>query len=214
MINDDGGLEVGSTAYVEYVDPAGANGQGFWEERLILGRVGRTEEYCVASPDFEVYVEELSLNNVGIHSIRFGYVGGGLPVGMNAPNIYGFGAIAGADHQNLLREGKRLVAQAMYARGIVPAGTPGGAPVGAVAAVVAAVAAVAGAHPPPPRVAAGGGVWVIDEPTPLHDVGVELTVLPVGALVMGTRALVSVDGEPTLVKFLDGGVLLDEYAHA
>ena len=64
------------------------------------------------------------------------------------------------------------------------------------------------------RLAPVGGVWVIDEPTCNHEVGKEIESLPSGAAVLGTRALVVIDGESTVVKFLAEGVKLPDYVHA
>eukprot|EP00973_Karenia_brevis_P051517 7153046-Karenia_brevis.AAC.1 len=87
---------------------------------------------------------------------------------------------------------------------VVPAG--GGGPVGAVGVPILPVGGRLG-------VAGVGGTWVLDEPTGSFDVGL-VVALPPGAQVLGSRALVSLENEPVVLKHLDQGVGLDEHAHA
>lgn len=98
--------------------------------------------------------------------------------------------------------------------GMVPLpGPPAPAPAPGVVGVVAPPGAAANPAPAAgPRLAGPGGAWVLDEPLVGHNVGEEIAV-QAGALMLGTRALVMVDGEEAVVKYLAAGANLDFYAH-
>ena len=63
------------------------------------------------------------------------------------------------------------------------------------------------------RLAPAGGAWVLAEPLVGHDVGDEFT-LPVGAVVLGTRALVVIDGGVASLEQLAEGVDITRWALA
>jgi hypothetical protein len=204
-----GEIAVGSVVYVQYVTDAGI-GSGTWEERLVLARVGLEHRYIIATPDFEVLCEELSSHNVSLFGIRVGFVGGGVPVGIDRNQVYGFGQILKSDLDNLLKEGQLLASQlappfgSSSGQDILPDAASADVPVSIDSAVA----------PTLDRLAPAGGVWVIDEPTYNHEVGKEIVSLPAGAQVLGTRALVVIDGESTVVKLLAEGVKINDYVHA
>jgi len=202
-------IAIGSVVYVQYVTEDGS-GTGTWEERLVLARVGQEHRYIIATPDFEVLCEELSSNNATLFGIRVGFVGGSLPVGIDRTRVYGFGEIRKADLDNLLKEGQLLASQ------LVPEPISGSNQGGLPSSASAETPVTADPTVPASgdRLSPAGGIWVIDEPTFSHEVGKEIVSLPSGAQVLGSRALVVIDGEPTVVKFLSEGVKVQDYVHA
>eukprot|EP00973_Karenia_brevis_P083914 11643674-Karenia_brevis.AAC.1 len=124
----------GDLVYVEYVAPGG-EGFGLHHERLVIAQV-EGNSYMIATPTFDLYVEDLDMSNPDLYSIRVGQVGGGLPLGITAENVFGFGLISHAQRQALQTEGERLARLERLGRGIggaAPAGVI--VPAGAVAAV-------------------------------------------------------------------------------
>ena len=217
-------FENGRRAYLEYsAEP------GLLHERIIAGHV-QNDEYVVVTPDFDIFVEQVSAHNVDLDGCRIGPAGGGRPVGLGGAQVYGFGAIAPNDLQGLFAEALDLANQERAIRGIVVPGAP--PPAGAVAAAVGPLAPPAALAPAVPVGGAGaapvpavlvapvgpvpmvqGGGWVLDEPLVGHNVGDGFT-LPPGALKLGSRALVYIGGEEAVLKFLDAGVDIAAYAHA
>ena len=221
-------LRPGRRVYVSYV--------GFEEEtheRVVLAHV-QANIYMVATPDWDVFAEQLDSTNIDLASVRIGPEGGGLPVGLLPAAVYGFTALGDADLRSLIEEGAQGAAFEKQARGLgAPPGAAGvlvhagalAAPVagGAVAPVAhaapvvggggagaAAGLALAAALPGPLPMPVGGG-WVLDEPTEGHDVGDQFS-LPGGAMVLGDRCLVQVGGDVVTLKHLPGGTDIRHYA--
>lgn len=225
-------FDVGSIVFVNY-------GDAEYHERLIGGHVER-DEYLVVTPDMDMYAEQLSGNNPDLFALRMGGAGGLLPFGIQAGDVYGFGAITAAERAAILLEAGRLCAIEKGQRGLVAA--PGAALVPVAAAAVHVPAALppapAQAAPAAGAVAAGiggaggyavaggavaamrrggvralapaGGMWVLDEPLENFDVGEEFA-LPAGAARMSDRALVLIDDEVGVLKFLEPGVAVSDY---
>ena len=226
-------FEVDTLLYVNY-------GDNEWHQRLILGHIA-AYEYMVVTPTYDFFVEQIGGAGADIETVRLGVHGGGLPLGIDANDVFGFNDGAGptaAERRQLLGEGQTLTEQERAARGLAGAGGAPGVPPGAVvvgpvapmagppgaivpAPVALGVGAPPGLPPPgvappvpaPPAVAPPGGVWVVDEPTETNNVG-DLVALPPGAAVLGTRALVAIGGEIVALKRLDPGTDLAAYSAA
>jgi hypothetical protein len=222
------GLRPGRRALLNY-------GLVVWHERIALAQV-QGSEWVVCSPDFELFVEQLDRTNPDLDGFRLAPLAGGLPLGVAAGDVYGFGAVTAAELLQLIEEGGELAIQERLVRGLAPVGplvpaAPG--PGGAAAVPVAPVAPAAPPGLPAPAAlggalllgggAGGGGVsrldrisglagsWVLDEPTADFDIGDEFT-LPAGALVSGSRALALVGTDVTVFKYLVPGANISEYA--
>eukprot|EP00973_Karenia_brevis_P039176 5411326-Karenia_brevis.AAC.1 len=63
------------------------DGDDEWHERLLLGHV-RDNNYVVATPTFDVFVETIDAGNPDLSSIRIGPAGGGLPLGVDAGRLF------------------------------------------------------------------------------------------------------------------------------
>ena len=198
-------LDRGSAAWVHY-------GGGEHHARLVGGHV-ENDEYAVVSPDFDVFVEQLSLNNADLEGIRFSASIDAPPRGVPAAGnaLYTFVPLAAADVTALLVESDQVANLERAHRGLPRLGEAARAPGGA-AAVATPVPAAAGAAGGA-RLAPAGGAWVLAEPLVGHDVGDEFT-LPVGATVLGTRALVVIDGTVASLEQLAEGVDLTRWALA
>lgn len=127
-------------ALVHYVDDVP------YHQRLILAWVTDTE-YVVATPDFDLFIEQLDFTNPALDGLRL--PGAGQAMGVGAGNVYTFAAIPdGTERAALVQEGARMAAMERVRRGLPP--VPGGA--GAVGA------GGAGQGPAPPLPIAGPGV--------------------------------------------------------
>ena len=167
----------GDEVLVNYGDDDG----GLWHTRMVLDHV-HSNDYVVASPDYDIFTEELSLQNPDLEGLRLRPPGGGMPPGLARAPVYGFGPITAPDRIHLLQEGARIAAAERAALGILPAG--GAAPVAlpaaagaaalipiagpaaaaaAPAAAVAPIVAAPAARPAPAHVVPVGGAWFIDE---------------------------------------------------
>jgi hypothetical protein len=158
-------------AYLGYED--------LYHERLVLAHVNLTN-YVVATPDYDVFTEQLDTANPDLVAFRMATVAGALPLGIQAAQTYRFAALSAADEAALIAEGAAVAVQERGALRLAAGGAgivlpPGAAamPVPGAPPVVAPVAAVAAAVPvvvdlrgPAPHVVAPvGGTWIVDEPT-------------------------------------------------
>jgi hypothetical protein len=197
-----------------------------YHERLVLAHVNLTN-YVVATPDYDVYTEQLDSANPDLVSFRLAAVPGVLPIGIDMAQTYRFAALSAADEAALIVEGAAVAFQERSALGLAVGGAVVALPVGAAAmpvpgapAAVVPLLPIAAAAPvaaiprgPPPHVVAPvGGTWVVDEPTGTHNVGDQFQ-LPVGAQVLGSRALVSIGTEVVVLKLLPAGVDLTAYVY-
>lgn len=209
-----GALEPGSSAYVAY-------DEDLYHERLILCWV-QAGEYIVASPDFDVFIEQLDAASGDVSAIRYGDNSGILPAGLAGQRIYSFNPRpTGLPLSQLIGEGVRHARTERLARGLV--GVAAGIVVegAALAPVVvpAARAAIAvGADglplPPGPGARAGpAGLWVLDEPVGEHKVGA-IIELPPGALDCGGRCFVRVEDRVVAASKLAPGTLVKSWADA
>ena len=217
----------GNIAYVRY------DGFEVWHEIMICGFI-QNDEYLTVAPDFEFFVEQLSANNLDLDGFRVQPPGGVLPLGIDAESVYGFRPLNRAERAQVLAEGLQLAEGERLGRGLGGPGAGGGLPAAAAAQALAPLAVAAGPQPPPagmlpiaagapapaaavpaaavPVVLAGAaGVWIADEPGENVDVGDEFQ-LPGGAVIMGDRALVSVNQEVMVLKRLPAGANISEYA--
>ncbi|CAK0893133.1 unnamed protein product [Prorocentrum cordatum] len=198
-------LDRGSAAWVHY-------GAGEHHARLVGAHV-ENDEYAVVTPDFDVFVEQLSFNSGDLEGVRFSASIDVRPRGAPAPGsvLYTFAPLATADISELLAEADQVANLERVHRGLPRLGEAARAPGGA-AAVATPVPVVAPA-PGGARLASAGGAWVLTEPLVGHDVG-DVFTLPVGATVLGTRALVVIDGTVASLEQLAEGAGLTRWALA
>ncbi|CAE8622891.1 unnamed protein product [Polarella glacialis] len=220
------GIDIGAEVYVDY-------GQGELHCRLITGYIQGSEN-MVCSLDSDHFPEQLDHSNPDLEAIRFPAGPGILPHGVDPNVVYGFGAMTAQARDAILREGERQTHMERAGRGLgaVAAALPIGAaampvPLPAPPLVVlpglAAAAAEAGpgvvaagqAFPEVPvaavRIVGGAGAWILDEPGEEDEIGVEF-VLPVGTVVLGSRALATIGNEVLVLKRLGPGVNVNDYA--
>jgi hypothetical protein len=203
-------------AYAGYED--------LYHERLVLAHVNLTN-YVIATPDFDVYTEQLDISNMDLASLRLDTLVDGLPVGVNLSQTYRFAALQALHEALLIWEGTVIAVRERAALGLAAVG--GGVPLplgvaarplcGAPPAAAFAVAALAAAPvaavirgPPVREGAPGGGIWIVDVATSAHNVG-DPFQLPAGALVLGTRALVMIGTDFVVLKQLPTGIDVTAY---
>jgi hypothetical protein len=219
-------------------------GDNQWHERCVLSWVTGSE-FVIATPDLDLYIEQLDLANDDLDAVRFP-ADGAAPIGVPAHLIYGFvPRLAPAGIAALIVEGERMALLERAHRGLpvltppplgaAAAGVGAGQPVlaavagvpaaafvpvvaqpAAVAPVLPAVVPVAAVVPPGPglhRFATAAGMWVLDEPMPRREVGDEVT-MPLGAVNVGGRSLVSLDGSAVVIRFLPNGADVTRYIAA
>ncbi|CAE8609421.1 unnamed protein product [Polarella glacialis] len=150
--------------------------------------------WVVATPDLDVFEEDLQAANPDLVGFHRAAANGGLPPGVPAANIYGFGPIT---QQQLLRirvQAEGVAAAARAALGVVAPGAPvvqGGAPL---------------LPPPPPGLAPAVGLVgpvgaLAGMPVPL---GAPMPLAGIAPQV-GTMIWISVEDEP---PYLKGDVLV------
>ena len=137
-------LKAGSKALVHY-------GQvpSVWHERLVLAHI-TAAEYAVCTPDFDIYSEDLSLQNPDFEGFRLIPSHGGAPPGIPLLEIYGFRAVTAADVAALIVEGTAVAEAERLARGLVALQPGGGGapPAGLVGAAIPAAVLLPLAPPP------------------------------------------------------------------
>ena len=114
-------------------------GPVLWHERWVLEHIER-DEYVVVTPDEDIYVEELSLLNSDLRSIRVRAAQGAALPGIPAAEMYELPAWTAAQVAPLRAEASRVAAAERGQRG-------GGAVAAAPVAGAAGAAAIAQAHP-------------------------------------------------------------------
>lgn len=124
---------VGRYALIEY-DVGGAR---LWHERWLLEWIAG-DEYVVCTPDRDIFVEELSLVNSDIRTMRLRPAANVVPGGVVAAEIYGLPAWGPNELQTIRDEARQVAAAERARRGGAVAGGVGGAvaapvPVGALA---------------------------------------------------------------------------------
>lgn len=141
-------MQAGDMAYVEY------NGfPGVVHARLLLALVD-ADDWAIWTPDRDLYVEQMSPNNVNF-SLFFHIPDGSLPPGIPAGQIYSFGAITANEYAQAMTDGRAERDAERARRGLL--GPP--------AALI------------PPVAVAGGGAsghdsfWVLAEMVNGHKIG-------------------------------------------
>ena len=182
---------VGRQVFVLYDVP----GAPLWHERQVLEHVHQ-ELYIVATPDFDVYGEELSLLNSDLRGIRVRPAAGVLPPGILPAQTYPLPAFTPAELANL-----QVLARAEAQVERVAAG--GAAAPAAVANAAPAAVAVAA---PVNRVFQSGSLyWLAAEQ--VDDIGFGDEVPGVaGQLVRGNKTVHTLpSGKSMFVECVDGG---------
>ena len=184
---------VGKYVLLEY----DVGGPRLWHERFVLEWV-RDEEYIVVTPTRDVFMEQLSILNTDLRSIRVRSRRGVVPAGINAGEIFGLPVWGPADMAAIQAEGLR-VAQVERAQG-------GGA-AAAVAAPPVVAQATPGADPAVAGHASGQLKWLAGEADAGFEYGQE--VVGVGAaLVRGAKAIhVTPSNQSVFVVCVDGADL-------
>ena len=218
----------------------GAADGGLWHTRWVLDHV-RFNEYVVASPDYDIFTEELSMQNLDLEGLRLRPPGGGMPPGLAGAPVYGFGPMTDADRTHLLQEGARIAAAERAALGLggppAPAVAPPAAPAGGAAPVAPPAAAGAAALIPiavpaaaaaaPPAAAAPAAAAPAARPAPVHVIPAggawiideptvdaemgDVVALPVGSPTLGDSALMTVGSRVLRIRFLAAGMDLVAY---
>ena len=181
-------------ALVEY-DVGGAR---LWHERWVLEHISN-DEYVVATPDKDIYVEDLSLLNEDIRGIRVRSVAGQVPAGVVAAQIYGLPAWSAAELAALRAEARRVAQEERVQRaggGAVAAG-------GLAVAVAPAPGLVGSASDHPTGIVK----WLAAEAGEGHKFGEEVKEVQV-AEIKGSKHVHDFGGGRTLFcECVDGGDL-------
>ena len=92
--------------------------EDIWHERYVLAHVQGTE-YIVASPDFDIFVEDVSVGNPDLSGVRFYRHGaGGAVPPPGVAQVHTFGVLSREDRTQLLLEGEELARQERHGRGL------------------------------------------------------------------------------------------------
>ena len=106
----------GDFGYVHYGE--NRRGRGLFHQRMLIGYVDG-KDWVIVTPDFDVYVEDFTINDDGAQAVRFGPPTGALPAGLVATQIYMFRPVLSrARKAALLSEGQRLAAIEKARRGL------------------------------------------------------------------------------------------------
>ena len=126
-------LPEGTRVYVAY----DLGGPPLFHERYVLAACACGQGYhVILTPDFEMYAEQISLENTDLESYRIGH-GADLPAGLGANNTYRFRNMPDA---GMMAQYRRDALQAAAAMAVAPGGVAA-APMGMVPAPAAAPAA-------------------------------------------------------------------------
>ncbi|CAE8608177.1 unnamed protein product [Polarella glacialis] len=181
-------------------------GQQVVHARLLLDLV-EGQDWAVAAPDNDVYVETCSAANPDLAAFHYPGPGGGAPAGVPAAQLYGFEPMTAQHLAGLMARGHIIGTADRLARGVPVVVGAQGLPAAPPAAQPAAPAA--GLHPGVPAPAGGGPqyVWVAIEDEPPHvqgDVVVAVgSALPLGHVLLGAnKALVPAPGGAVALKMV------------
>ena len=119
--------------FVQYDVP----GPVLWHEPLVLRHV-RDQEYVIATPDRDVYVEELGLGNADFRGVRAQGPDGGLPAGLRASQVYTLPVFSAAETAAINSEADQVLADEQAAAVLVAAAPAVAAGAGAAGAAVVA----------------------------------------------------------------------------
>ena len=195
-------LAPGTWAYLYY------DGDDVWHVRLLLAWCDGAE-YVVLSPDYDMFIEEISAANADLGGLRIAGQTTELPVGLAGQPVYAFNPpLSGAQVGDLILEGSRMARAERQARGLAPAaGAPARANSLAPAVVpIALPVAVLGGAPVGPRIAGPGGCWFLDEPGPLGNLLGKEVVVPAGCVDFGGRTFVTVDSVLCSASFVEASL--------
>jgi hypothetical protein len=110
-------LRVGTVVLVQYADEVE------WHERLVCAWV-RNNLYLVVTPDYDYFMEELSVHNPDLQGVRF-YLGKGVvPLGVEPGSIYAFPALPQDERTQLIAEGNQVGQQEALRLGLPPLAGP------------------------------------------------------------------------------------------
>ena len=184
--------KAGDIVLVRYED------DGPWHERLLLYRA-RGSIWVLATPDYDIYEEEIGSHNADFVAVRYPKPGGGLPPGVQQGTVYGFDAPSDDDKKQLIVEGTEMGRAERERLGLPLDDAPAAAAAGGNPAPVVALTGAA----LPARVSAAG-LWILDEPGTACDLG-DIVTAPPAANVFGDRALVDVNGVTLVARMLPQG---------
>ena len=135
-----------------------------WHMLYLLFRV-ENQELVIATPDYDIYIEDISLHNLVFEGLRVMGPNRALPPGLGGAAVYGFAALTGAEMTDLRSEGARLGRAEQAARGLTAGAAPAraaGLPAGLLGAAVAAP--VFRAAPVPALAAPAGALVAVGAP--------------------------------------------------
>ena len=92
-------------------------GDPLYHERLVLAHV-HASTFIVATPDFDVFPEQLDRLNPDLDAFRLVPRGVDIPVGLEQQNLYRFRALSAQQEQQLMEEGLAMAAQERAALGL------------------------------------------------------------------------------------------------
>ena len=174
-------------------------GPRLWHERMLLEWIGG-EEYVVVTPDRDVYIEDISLTNSDLRTIRVRPGPGLLPDGVVGAEVYPLPVWNAAELSAIRAEGQQLALQERNRRG--------GGQAGVVAPVAAGAAVAAPGGEDEHR--AGQLKWLAAETIGAIRYGDSVQGVAAG-LARGAKSVHAVPNGPTLfVECVDGGEL-DEF---
>ena len=162
-------------------------GAEVWHERLITARdAGRPGTYAVLTPDYDHYVEELTMTSVDVSGLRALDHQGAVPRGLVAERIYRFQDVpAGQEYRQLLRDGALMLGVPL-----VQVELPVVPPRGVLPRIAAGRAAAVAGH-----------VWVVVEDVEGYRRGEIVEELGEDAVIMGTKCLMPLEnGDVAIVR--------------
>ena len=162
-------------------------GAEVWHERLITARdAGRPGTYAVLTPDYDHYVEELTMTSVDVAGLRALDHQGAVPRGLVAERIYRFQDVpAGQEYRQLLRDGALMLGVPL-----VQVELPVVPPRGVLPRIAAGRAAAVAGH-----------VWVVVEDVEGYRRGEIVEELGEDAVIMGTKCLMPLEnGDVAIVR--------------
>ena len=157
-----------------------------WHTRLLLSHLGDTR-WVIATPDLDVYDEDLSIDNEDYTDFHYSGVGGQIPPRISARSVYGFAPMNAAQLGQLMAQGRA------YAAAMGVQAPPNPAPQAAAAGVANGPGGVVAS-----MVAGLADRWVAMEKGGPYDrgdvVSVDPVPLPQGSTIVGDRAILLVNG--------------------
>ena len=188
----------GGLALLNYGEPGPV-----WHTRALLAHAGGSN-WAILTPDWDVYIEELSDTNPDLTGFYYCGPGGAVPAHIDPNHIYGFQPLTPAQLGAFQLQGQVMANAHLGQVPAAPAAPAAVAPAPRAGHLAGAPAAAAGA--PAPVAAAGEPVdtWVALEDGGGFKKGDVIcrdpTALPVGHVTLGEKGVLPVQGDNILIK--------------